>query len=118
VGTNHEGRNYRDSSRHAEHNSTQDQDEQDLLETILSDSMSGSNGESLKLIFQVARASEYKDTSRIGAVEEFVRAILQQRFGGRKFSSGFVNRVASALIEVPEAAVKLEHLWQEARASG
>ncbi len=118
VGMNSEGRNEREREFHETSEVSNDEDEQKLLETILRDSMSKSNGEALKLVFQVARASAYEDTSRIGAVEELVRAIIKSRFGTRKFPASFINRVACSLIDLPEAAVKLERLWQEARSSG
>lgn len=118
MGTNSEGYNERGGESHETHEEIPDRDEQKLLETILRDTMGNSNSEILNLVFQVARASSHKDTSRIGAVEEFVRAIINRKFGSRRFPAGFINRVACSLIDVPEAAVKLERLWQEARASG
>ncbi len=115
---NSEGQNEREHEFHETPDVSSDKDEQKLLETILRDTMSKSNGEALKLIFQVARTSAYEDTSRIGAVEEVVRAIIKSKFGERKFPASFINRVACSLIDLPEAAVKLERLWQEARTSG
>lgn len=93
-------------------------DEQKLLDAVLRETMGSSNREALELIFQVARASSYDDTSRIEPVEEVVRAIVKYRYGTRTFSRKLIHRIACSLIEAPEATIKLERLWQEARASG
>lgn len=90
----------------------------ELLEAVLIETVAGSSRESLDLIFDVARASEYENTSQIAAVEELVDAIVTRRFGQRKFPARLLRRIAHTLIETPEATVKLERLWQEARASG
>lgn len=90
----------------------------ELLEAVLLETMTDSNRESLELIFGVARDSQYADTANIHAVEEVVQAILAKRFRRLHFSRRLLNRIAQSLIEDPEATVKLERLWQEARASG
>ncbi len=118
MGTNREEQDKPEPELQEKQDVFQDGDEQKLLESILRDAMGGANSEALKLVFQVAKASSFPDTSHIGAVEEFVRAVIRRRFGGRKFPAIFINRIACSLIEVPEAAVKFERLWQEARSGG
>jgi hypothetical protein len=93
-------------------------DEQQLLDAVLRETMGNANQAALELIFDVARKSQYPDTSRIEAVEELVRAIMRRAFGPRKFPRRLIHRVASSLIEAPEATIRIERLWQEARASG
>lgn len=93
-------------------------DEQSLLEAVLRETMGSSNREALEAVFQVARDSQYPDTSQVAAVEELVRAIMRSRFGSRKFTRRLIHRIACSLIETPEATIRIERLWQEARASG
>lgn len=110
-------KNSRDSN-YEQFNQAHDDDESELLEAVLHETVANSNAESLELIFSVARASNFADTTQIGAVEEVVRAIIAKRFGNIKFSSRLIKRISQTLIETPEATVKLERLWQEGRASG
>jgi len=93
-------------------------EEQKLLETVLRETMGSSNREALELLFAVARQSAYPDTTHIGAVEEVVQAIVKNRFGNRHFTPRLIHRIACTLIEAPEATIRLERLWQEARAGG
>lgn len=112
----------REHSRHEESLSANPaanrSDEQKLLETVLRETMGSTNREALELLFAVARQSVYPDTTHIEAVEEVVQAIVENRFGGRKFPPPLIQRIACTLIEAPEATIKLERLWQEARTSG
>jgi hypothetical protein len=93
-------------------------EEQKLLEAVLRETMGSTNREALELLFAVARQSAYPDTTHIEAVEEVVQAIVKNRFGSRKFPPHLIHRIACTLIEAPEATIKLERLWQEARTSG
>lgn len=93
-----------------------DTTERSLLETVLSETMAESDQVAFDLVFSTARASHYSDTSQLGAVKEFVHAVLARRFPGRDFSSRLVTRIAYSLVDTPEATVRLERLWQEARA--
>lgn len=115
---NSESSNERESGRHADPNDEDGIEEEKLLETVLRETMGASSGEAVTLIFEVAKSSKYQDTTATEAVEEVVKAILKHCFGTRRFTSSFINRVACSLIDVPEAAIKLERLWQEARAIG
>ena len=90
----------------------------ELLELVLHETVAKGSRESLDLIFEVARNSQWEDTSHIEAVEEVVAAIVKRRFGPRRFSRRLIGRIARSLVEAPEATVKLERLWQEARFSG
>ncbi len=90
----------------------------ELLEAVLHETVANSDRASLELILDVARKSEYADTTDIRAVEEVVRAIVARRFGTLKFSRRMIQRISQTLVEDIEATVKLERLWQEARASG
>jgi hypothetical protein len=93
-------------------------EEQKLLETVLRETMGSTNREAMELLFAVARQSAYPDTTHIEAVEEVVQAIMKNRFGSRKFPTHLIHRIACTLIEAPEATIKLERLWQEARTGG
>ena len=93
-------------------------DEHHLLDAVLRETIGDSDREALDLIFAIARKSSYEDTTHIEAVEEVVQAIIKYRFGNRQFTPRLIHRIACSLIEAPEATVKLERLWQEARASG
>ena len=93
-------------------------DEQSLLDAVLRETMGNANHAALELIFEVARQSQYSDTTQLGAVEELVRAIMKESFGSRKIPKRLISRIACSLVEDPEAAVRIERLWQEARASG
>ena len=93
-------------------------DEQELLDAVLRETLGSTNREALELIFEVARQSDYPDTTHIEAVEEVVQAIVKNRFGKRLFTRRLIHRIASTLVEEPEATVRLERLWQEARAGG
>lgn len=107
---------FEDENEH--HDEFESEKDPQLLDAVLRETVgSGSRG-SLELIFGVARASQYPDTSQIEAVEEVVLAIVQRKFGKLRFPRRLIQGIAGALIEVPEAAVKLERLWQEARARG
>lgn len=90
----------------------------ELLEKVLRETLSEGSKDSLELIFSVARTSKYEDTTRIGAVEEVVEEIVRRRLGIPKISRRMVRLIAQSLIEVPEAAVKLERIWQEGRFRG
>ncbi|MEZ6136665.1 MAG: hypothetical protein R3C53_17350 [Pirellulaceae bacterium] len=104
--------------RYADTDDSDRRDEHALLDAVLRETMGTANQAALDLIFDVARRSEYSNTAEIKAVEQVVQAIIKFKFGARKFSSRLINRIACTLIETPEATVKLERLWQEARASG
>ncbi len=103
---------------YSEQSSSDRSDEQELLDTVLRETLRNNNREALELIFAVARNSEYPDTGSIHAVEEVVKAIMKHRFGNRQFTRRLIHRIACSLIEEPEATIRLERLWQEARASG
>jgi hypothetical protein len=118
VGMNAEENQERKPTQQPDEQETAASREQDLLETVLQETLGRSNSEALKLITEVARTSKFKGSTEVGATEEVVRAILKNRFGARKFSGSFISRVATSLMEIPEAAIRLERLWQEARASG
>jgi hypothetical protein len=92
-----------------------DPDDARLLERILQETISTEQAGALELIRGVARQSQYTDTTDIGAVEEVVSAIIARRFGTRVPLPQLVRRVGSALIEQPEATIRLERIWQEAR---
>ncbi len=118
MAINRESPNERNRELHVDREDEDSLEEKRLLETVLRETMGASHGEALKLIFKVAKSSKYKDTTATEAVEEVVRAILAHSFGAKKFSNSFIHRVACSLIDTPEAAIKLERLWQEARTSG
>lgn len=107
-----------DDEQFSDASSDEDRAEESLLEAVLRETMGSSNQDALELILSVARESEYEDTTNIDAVAEVVRKIIKHRFGKRAFSERVIKRIANTLIEAPEAAIKLERLWQEARSSG
>ncbi len=86
-----------------------------LLERILQETISAEHAEALELIRGVARQSRYADTTDIAAVEEVVAAIIARRFKTRQPLPQLVRRVAHSLVEQPEATIRLERIWQEAR---
>lgn len=91
--------------------------EKKLLEQVISETMGSSNQAALDLVYGVARASKYPDTTHIEAVEEIVEAVFRHSFPNRRFPRRLVHRVALSLSEAPEATTKLEKLWREARCS-
>lgn len=118
MGANEQHQPHDDSDRLLSKDGSGEVDEENLLDAVLRETMGNSNQAALDLIFDVARKSEYADTSHIEAVEELVRAIMKRSFGTRKFSRRLIHRIACSLVEAPEATVRIERLWQEARSSG
>ncbi|MCA9194415.1 MAG: hypothetical protein KDB03_21745 [Planctomycetales bacterium] len=93
-------------------------EDSELLDAVLKETLNNSSHDALELIFDVARASRYENTTDIRAVEEVVREIVTRRLGMRKLSPRVIRVVAQTLIDEPEVAVKLERLWQEGRSRG
>lgn len=94
----------------------EDDEEHRLLESVLRVTMAAtSSGDALQLITDVARRSRFEDITDLRAVEEVVRAIVKKRFGERRLGSQLIRRVAEALIDDPEATVRLHRVWSEAR---
>jgi hypothetical protein len=89
----------------------------ELLEAVLKETTEEGNTESLQLLVRVARRSEFDSPDHPAAMQQVVRAIVDQRFGIGKFSNNLVRRIASSLLEIPEATRRLCKLWQEARQS-
>jgi len=118
VGINDDRERLSGEDFYSEHPSSNCSDDQELLDAVLRETLGSANREALDLIFAVARRSSYPDTTHIEAVEEVVQAIMQNRFGKRLFTRRLIQRIAGSLIEEPEATIRLERLWQEARASG
>jgi hypothetical protein len=117
VGTSQRGDEEFDDEHYSDDSSDDDSGERSLLEAVLRETMGSTNQEALELIFSVARESKYEDTTTIEAVAEVVRKIIQHRFGERRFSERAIKRIAHSLVEAPEATIRLERLWQEARSS-
>lgn len=92
-----------------------DPDDARLLERILQETIAADDAAALELIRGVARQSRFPDTTEIGAVEEVVAAIIARRFGTRVPLPQLVRRVANSLVDLPEATIRLERIWQEAR---
>jgi hypothetical protein len=92
----------------------QDADEL-LLERVLQETINADNVQALNLIQGVAKKSSYPDSTDVNAVMEVVRAIVDRRFGPNRIGQGLIRRVASSLSESPEASIRLERIWQEAR---
>lgn len=99
-------------------NSRDSNNDPELLEAVLRETLGNANQDSLNLILSVARDSQFPSSTRIEAAEEVVDAIVKHKLGNWKFSRKLIKRIANTLIDTPEAANKLERLWQEARASG
>lgn len=90
-------------------------EERRLLERVLQETIDSSHAEAYALIRDVARQSAWGDSTRPEAVAEVVRAIISRRLGARTPPASLVRRVAASLMEIPEAVVRLERIWQEAR---
>lgn len=88
-----------------------------LLETIIQETTGSENHESLNLVLNVAKQSRFEKGNSREAVEELVRAIVDHRFGAKKFSNRLVRGIATTLLESPEALNRLSKLWQEARST-
>jgi len=88
-----------------------------LLETILHETTGKENQESQNLVTRVARNSQHEEANSREALEELVRAIVDQRFGAKRFSTRLVRSIAASLLESPEAMTRLTRLWREARES-
>lgn len=86
-----------------------------LLETVLQETTGSENRQSLDLVLKVARNSKHDQANCKEALEELVRAIVDQRFGAKRFSNRLVTSIAASLFESPEAMSRLGKLWQEAR---
>lgn len=95
-----------------------DAGDRSLLERVVQETLQASSLESLQLIQAVAKRSRFRDTTDPASVVEVVRAIVDRRFGVGKIGQSLVRRVAHSLVESPEACVRLERIWQEARNSG
>ncbi len=106
------GRFHDENGNDSGHN---DGSNQELLERVLQETINADNLLSLKLISDVAAHSEYGDSTSIAAVMEVVQAIVDRRFGPNRIGRGLVRRVAHSLSESPEACIRLERIWQEAR---
>ena len=89
----------------------------DLLDAVLQETIGSENREWLDLVRRVAQRSQLEDGNCREAAEELVRAILDQRFGQKRFSNRLVVRIAGTLMESPDAVARLSSLWREARQS-
>jgi len=108
--------NYRDDDEPAD--DRPESTDEKLLEKVLLESLDESSQAAIRLIFSVAQGSEYSDTTDIRAVEEVVQAIVNRRFGPGRIGKPLMRRVAVLLGETPEACIRLERIWQEARRGG
>lgn len=96
---------------------SEDEDSNELLEKVVQETLNASNFEALNLIRAVAARSEYADSTDPGAVMEVVRAIVDRRFGVGRIGNSLVRRVGASLVDSPEATVRLERIWREARSN-
>lgn len=88
-----------------------------LLETVIQETIGTENRQSLDLVIRVARQSRFENGNSREAVEELVRAIVDHRFGAKKFSGRLVRSISTTLLESPEAVTRIAKLWGEARSS-
>lgn len=111
------GASYESSETHRDLSDGLHGEMSELLEAVLQETIQEGSTESLQLLVRVARRSEFDSPDNPAAMQQVVRAIVDQRFGIGKFSNSLVRRIASSLLEIPEVTRRLSQLWQEARQS-
>ena len=88
----------------------------EILEAVLRETIDELSRDSLELVMQVAKSSNQQTANSLQAVQEIVERVVSQRLKLPGIPRSMARNIAQAILETPEAAEKLDRIWQEARA--